>query len=142
MATNWLGYYFKSVKTGQIFPSKYIQHDTFKQTPSQMEEVKAYRDDNSRDLHRFTAEGHKTVWYFKTPKHLHLADMIAIQNFFINGEEATDHDEQKIQLKYWNQKALDYKTGWFYRPNLDYVTNHISDTDIVFDEQQIDLIEY
>ena len=142
MSTNFRGYLFKSVKTGQIFPKKYIQFDTPKQTPNQREEIKAYRDDNSRNLFRFTADGMKTVGSFKTPKHLHLEDKIKIQNFFTNGEESANHKERKILLEYWNDEENNYKQGWFYRPNLEFSINHITDTDIIYNEQQIDLIEY
>lgn len=142
MSTNWRGYFFKATKTGQIFPKKYIQFDSFKQTPNQREEIKAYRDDNSRQLFRFTADGMKTVGNFKTPKHLHLEDKIKIQNFFVNAEELGDRKERKIHLEYWNEEDNNYTTGWFYRPNLEFSINHITDDDIIYNEQQIDLIEY
>ena len=62
--SNWAGYLLKAVKTNAIFPHKYIAYESYNTTPNQREEIKAYRDDNTRDLTRITAEGTKSVFGF------------------------------------------------------------------------------
>lgn len=132
------GYLLKS--GNDIFPHKYIQLASWNTTPNQREEIKAYRDDNTRNLTRVTAAGRKTAIQFKTRPHLHLAEKEEIQNFFYNHE--TDHDERKIQLTFWNDESNTYETGYFYRPNMQFVIEQISDADIVYAEFTFDLVEY
>lgn len=131
-----------------IFPNKYIQLATWESTPNQREEIKAYRDDNTRDLFRITAAGRKTVFSFKTRPNLTKAQKEEIISFFTDHE--SDADERKITLTYWNDEEADYKTGDFYRPNMKFpieqivmihYQNRIS-YDIRYGELQIDLIEY
>ena len=55
---NFEGYLFKKTVTQGTstidvpFPNRYIALDTWSSTPNQREEIKAYRDDNTRDLTR------------------------------------------------------------------------------------------
>lgn len=142
MSNNFRGYMYKALKNNVIFPNQYIQFKTWKSTPNQREEIKAYRDDNTRQLYRFTASGKKTVFSHTIRGPIHLADKIAIQNWFTSNEEAADHEQRKIHLEYWNDEDNMYKTGWFYRPNLTFPIIRIDDDDIIYDEIQLDLIEY
>ena len=145
MAVNdWAGYLFATIDgNGTIikkFPDKYIKLDSYEVTPDQREEVKAYRDDYTRDLHRVTATGKKNKIAFITRADLHLAEVNEIDTFFTASE--TSALERKVRLKYWNQEEYVYKTGYFYRPNKPYKMKKISDTDIQFDEIGYELIEY
>ena len=85
----WQGYLFKKTVTvgtstvDVIFPHKYIALDTWDSTPNQREEIKAYRDDNTRDLTRITAQGKKSVFKFKTRKYLHLSEKQEIQTYLV-----------------------------------------------------------
>lgn len=133
------GYLMKAVKTGAIFPNKLIQIDTFGQTPNVREEIKADRDDYTRDLIRITAQGTKTNWSFSTVP-LNISTLYQVQKFFTDAE--VDHLQRKIQLEYWNDETLAYKTGYFYRPDITYTKNSISDTDIDYDPITIELVEY
>ena len=103
----FLGYFFKATKTGIAFPSNYIKYDSYKCTPNQREEIKAYRDENTRELYRLTADGMKTKITFTTIDTLHKADKEAILAFFVNAESAeTDSSialkQRKVQLTYWD----------------------------------------
>ncbi len=136
-----MAFYGYLLKSGNdIFPHKYIQVESWSTTPNQREEIKAYRDDNTRDLTRVTAAGRKTAIQFKTRAHLHLAEKQEIQNFFVSHE--VDHAERKIQLTFWNDESNDYQTGYFYRPNMDFVIERITEDDIVYGEFTFDLVEY
>lgn len=136
----WNGYLFKAVSTGTIFPHKYIDFGTWESTPNQREELKAYRDDNTRDLIRVTASGQKSVFQFKTRSNLTLAEKMEIQNFFTSAE--SDTTQRRITLQYWNDEINDYKTGDFYRPNLKFPIKRIENGTIIYDAITIDLIEY
>lgn len=141
MSNNFQGYLFKALKTNTIFPNRYIKFDSYETTPNQREEIKAYRDENTRKLYRFPASGKKTVFNF-TIRPLHLEDKIAVQKWFTDNEESADHEQRKIHLLYWNDEDNIYKEGWFYRPNLKFKIIRVEDDDILYNEQTVDLIEY
>jgi hypothetical protein len=143
---SWQGYLIKKTVTvgtttvDVFFPDRYIALESYDCTPNQREEIKAYRDDNTRNLTRITAQGKKTKITFKTRKHLHLAEKMEIQNFFTSSE--SDPDQRKIYLTVWNDETNDYFSAYFYRPNMKYPIYKISDTDIIYNEFQFELIEY
>ena len=132
------GYLLKS--GNDIFPHKYIQLSSWQTTPNQREEIKAYRDDNTRDLTRVTAAGRKTAIQFKTRPHLHLLEKQEIQDFFVNHE--INHDERKLPLTFWNDESNSYKTGYFYRPNMSFTIEKVLENDIIYAEFTFDLVEY
>ncbi len=138
----WEGYLFKALKTNEVFPETLINYGSWSGTPNQREELKAWREDNSRDLHRITAQGRKSIFSFKTRKYLHLADKLAIISFFDRNEEPGDKGERKIHLRFWNDETNDYGEGWFYRPNMPFKIVWISDTDIKYDELDFEFIQY
>lgn len=144
MSSPFHGYLYKSVKTGLPFPLQYIQFDTFKVTNNQREEIKAYRDDNTRDLTRVTADGMKSTFKHKTRKNLHLNDIIAIQQWFDSAEEADaeSRKQRKVELEYFDLENFVYKTGYFYRPNLEFPIIRITDDDIIFNDYELKFIEY
>lgn len=138
------GYLFASCdanfKVTRIFPNKYIQFNSWSSTPNQREEIKAYRDDNTRNLTRITAEGKKSVFSFKLRGNLHLDEKMEIQDFFTSVE--TDPAQRKVNLKFWDDENNEYKTGTFYRPNMKFPIVKITDDDIIYGELTIECIEY
>lgn len=139
MATNWKGYFIKATKTNTIFPMKYIVVESYEAIPKAREEIKAYRDENSRNLTRVTAKGHKSSFKF-TIRPLHLADKIKVQKFFTDAE--VNKEQRKIELQYWNDEDNEYKTAYFYRPDITFKIKQATATDIKYDEFEINLIEY
>lgn len=127
-------------KVKQIFPNKYIQFNSWSSTPNQREELKAYRDDNTRNLTRVTAAGKKSVFSFKLRPNLHLDEKMEVQNFFAGYE--LDHEQRKINLQFWDDENNEYKTGTFYRPNMQFPIVKITDKDIIYGELTIECIEY
>lgn len=138
--SNFRGYLLRAVATNTIFNNHYILYETWNCTPNQREEIKAYRDDNTRDLYRITAQGTKTALSFTIKSGLHLSDKMAIQEFFTNAE--INHLERKIQLEYWNDEDNEYKIAYFYRPDIKFTMRKVTDDDIIYKEFDIDLIEY
>ena len=145
MSSPFQGYLIAAVKevsgvtTYIPFPNQYIQFDSYSSNPKQREEIKAYRDDNTRELYRVTAEGKKSKITF-TVRPLNLAQKMAFQSFFYDNE--VDHVQRKIQIKYWDDDSNTYSTGYFYRPNMEFPINHITADDIKYKEFKMELIEY
>lgn len=144
---NFKGYLIKATKTGEKFPLKYINFESWSSTPKQREELKAYRDDNTRNLTRVTAEGMKSVFSFETRPKLHLADKIAIQEFFTNAEADDEaHHQRKVNLEYWNDETNSYLTGDFYRPDVQFPVMKVIDngdnSDIIYGSLKFEFVEY
>ena len=140
---NFEGYLFgKTGKNGSIvpFPNKYIEFNSWSSNPNQREEIKAYRDDNTRDLFRITAAGKKSTFSFKTRSGLHLSDKMAIQEFFTSGE--SNSVERKIALTFWDDENNQYKSGAFYRPNMPFPIISITQNDIIYGQLEFEFIEY
>ena len=135
---NFEGYLLKA--GNKKFPNKYIQWGSYSSTPNQREEIKAFRNDNTRDLIRKTAQGTKTSIVFTTKSRLSLSEKKEIQEFF------TDHEsnalERKITLTYWNDEENRYKEGSFYRPDITFVIRSITNNNIYYQGFDIELIEY
>lgn len=137
------GYLLKVPKENSadvIFPHQYIVLESWKTTPNRREEIKAYRDDNTRNLTRITAAGRKTDITFVTRDRLTLAEKQAIQQFFTDNE--SNAAERKIKLVYWNDEENTYKTGDFYRANAEFPIKKITEDNIIYGQLQIDLVEY
>ena len=140
MANNFQGYLLKATATGEVFPLQYMLYESWNSTPNAREELKAYRDDNTRDLTRVTAQGHKTSFSFQTRPNIHLEDKIAIQKFFTDAE--TDHTQRKVSLQYWNDEDNAYHTSNFYRPDMQFPIRRIVGNDIIYGSIEIKGVEY
>lgn len=134
------GYLLKGLETNTVFPHKYIVFSSWSSTPNQREEIKAYRDDNTRNLVRITASGKKSIFSFDTRPNIHLADKTAIHTWFYNNE--TDHVGRKMHLQFWDDENNVYKSGYFYRPNIALPIVRITANDIIYGTMHIDFIEY
>lgn len=135
----WNGYLIKSVLTNQVFPDGFMIFDSYECTPNQREEIKAYREENSRLLHRITAEGEKSTFKF-TVRSLYLSELEALRNWLYNAE--VDHKERKIELEWWDMDTLQYRTSVFYTPNPQFKIKRYDDNNILFNERTIEFIEY
>jgi hypothetical protein len=134
------GYLLKAIDTDTILSGEYIETTTWKSTPNQREEIKAWRDDNTRDLTRITAKGKKSIFSFSTVAGMNLEQKMAFQKFFTDAED--NAEERKIHLQYWNDEDNTYKTGYFYRPNMEFTIQEYTDDDIIYDTMNFDFVEY
>lgn len=145
MATNFAGYLLRATGAGNSasakkFLNKYIDAGSWECTPDQREEIKAYRDDNTRNLTRVTAAGTKSTISFETRENLHLADKQAFLDYFYDNE--SDHLQRKIHLEFWNDETNNYDEGDFYRPNMPFKIKKITDNDIIYDSLKLEFVEY
>lgn len=134
------GYLLRAVATDTILSGEFIETATWKTTPNQREEIKAIRDDNTRDLFRITAEGKKSIFQFDTVDGMNLEQKMAFQKFFTDAE--SNVEERKIQLEYWNDEDNSYKTGYFYRPNMEFTIQEYTNSDIIYGSMNFQFVEY
>lgn len=147
MPSPFRGYLIKAVTRQTTtypaeFPLQYIRWDTYQSTPNQREEIKAYRDEDTRDLTRVTASGKKSVIEFEL-RQLHLVDKMFVQGWIGNTEENTQeaHEQRKIQLEFWDDEENVYKARYFYIPNITYEVLRIEDDDIVYKPIKLKFVE-
>lgn len=140
MASNFRGYL---LKFGNVeLPNSYLaMSDNNTSTPNQREEIKAYRDDYSRNLHRVTADGRKTkqVFHFRSLNDEELASLKAVMaNSLVNTAE------RKYRITYWNDEDLAYRTGDFYVPDITYVRQRVDEKTnrLYYGEFELTIIEY
>lgn len=124
---------------GEPFPLKYMNYESYSTIPNSREEIKAERDDNTRDLTRITAQGHKSSFSFSTRPNLHLAEVEEIMNWL---KTHWIELERKINLEYWNNEELTYKTADFYLGDVTWEIVKISGNDIVYKEAKLNFVEY
>lgn len=137
----WSGYFLRNVETGTVFDNHFIQWDSYSSTPNQREEIKAYRDENTRDLYRITATGHKTKIEFSTIPYLNLFQKGLVQVFFATG--TPDWNQRKVHLEYWNDEDNTYYTSYFYIPDIQFKVHHLDNwNNPVYESIEIHLIEY
>lgn len=143
MPNPFRGYLVKAILSDTVLPLQFIEWDSYKSTPNQREEIKAYRDDNTRDLTRVTAEGKKSTIEFKL-RSMWLEEKMEFQAWLGAGIENTQeaHEQRKIELEYWDDEENAYKTGYFYVPNIEYQIMHITDESIKYKSITIKFIEY
>lgn len=123
------------------FPHMYMKQGTYKCIPKQREEIKAYRDDYTRNLVRITAQGMKSKITFTIRGGLNLKQVNDIMVGFFKAHYSIEK-ERKIGLKYWDNENLKYDFGYFYVPNLTFPVNIVQSNDIKHGELEIELIEY
>lgn len=139
----WQGYFFRATRTGTIFPNSYIEYEGYDSTPNQREDIKAYRDENTRDLYRITAAGHKTKIQVRIRPGLNILQKVSIQNFFRAGATDAEWKERKVQLTYWNEEDNTYYTSYFYIPDIQFKIHHLDhNNNPIYSGFEFHLIEY
>lgn len=132
------GYLIKFVKTGKLFPHELIAKDTYKATPLQRTEIKAYRDNNNL-LHRTTSPNHKTKLVFDT------VELTLVQYRSLRGllNAAFDNSQQrKLRVEYWDDEMLKYRTMTAYISDITYAVKTISSNDIDYSAISFTFVEY
>lgn len=137
--TDFKGYLIKSVKTGEEFPHEYIVWEGWESNDNQREYIKAYRDDNSRDIHLVQANGRKSALTINLRDNLHLKDVRRIRKWFQDAED--DHDIRSIEIKYWDSDLLKYRQIKCYQANPKFKIKKITDNDIIYLGRTVDFVE-
>lgn len=135
----FLGYLLKNNITGST-DNSFIALESYNSTPNQREELVAYRDENTRDLTRVTADGMKTAINFSSIAGMDLLQKMAMQEFF--NSAMVDEKQRKVDLTYWNDEENTYKRGYFYLPDISFTIIEITSDNIYYDAIDIGLVEY
>ncbi|MEE1318711.1 MAG: DUF6711 family protein [Ruminococcus sp.] len=132
------GYLIKFTKTGEYFPHKLIAKSTYKSTPLQRTEIKAYRD-STNTLRRVTSPNYKTKIEFQTHE-LNLSQMTEIRKVLNSAFE--NSQQRKVKVTYWDDELLQYRTMTAYIPDITYNVISITSTDIKYSAVTFTFIEY
>lgn len=116
-----------------IFPSSFIQLDTYKSTPNQILDLDSYTDSNGI-LHRNILPARATKIEFNTPI-LTLDRKMALQALLPSSRV-------KFTLQYWNDDTNSYKTGDFYIPDITYEIKRHTSNNIWYNPVRIAMIDY
>ena len=133
---NFLGYL---LKCNNNTDNSWLLASSYKSKPNQREEIRAIRDENTRNLTRVTAEGTKTVIEFQTLP-VDLVGKEKIQKFF--NDAMTDKLQRKVTVTYWNDEDNDYITSNFYLPDIEFNIDYIDEANIYYSPLTFKLIEY
>lgn len=119
-------------------PNGYLEK--YKETPNQRIEVSAYRDADVL-LHRETSPNYKSKIVIPIRK-LYLGEKILLKAIIDSG--MVNETERKISATYWNSEEMNYKSGIFYIPDIEYTISHVDERklNMVYEPFEIRLIEY
>lgn len=122
------------------FPMRFVAYNGIHINPNVREEIKAIRDENTRNLTRVTADGMKTSMSIDILGGLHNEEKKMILAWFTAHE--TSRKERKVPLLYYDIDEDVYDTGNFYRANAEWNFLYQTDDDIIWDAFTIELVEY
>lgn len=138
----YLGYLLKFTKTNTVFPNKYILAESFKSTPLQRTEIKAWRD-SSNYLHRITSPNHKSKLVFTVMGEdgdIKLSELREILDML--NKAYSLKSQRKLSIKYWDDELLNYRTMTAYIPDINYVKEQETNDDIIYQPFELTFIEY
>jgi len=125
---NFNGYLIKFIKTNSLFPHKFIERGTYKSTPLERQEIKKYRDNNN-ELHIVVSPNYKTKIEFSTFE-LNLSQVQELRDALFSAMGV--QQIRKIQLEYWDDELMDYRTAWFRMYDITYPVDTISHNSIKY----------
>lgn len=137
-ATDWQGFL---LKFGDVeVPLSYIKMDDGnEQIPNQREEIKAERDDYTRELTRVTADGMITRQSFVF-RPMNIKQLRALKNVMKSG--LVNAKQRRYNVTYWNDENLRYEKGDFYIPDITYSRRTADENDLIYNEFTMTLIGY
>jgi hypothetical protein len=135
---NFEGYLIKFIKSGEIFPTELIALESYKSTPLQRTEIKAYRDSDNY-LRRITSPNFKSKLEFTTIR-LNLAQMRIIRKRLNSAFQ--NSQQRKLKIKYWDDELLCYREMTAYIPDITYQYKKISSDNIEYMPVSFTFIEY
>lgn len=134
MANNYQGFLIKF--GSNILPNSYLIE--YSSVPNQRLDTDAERD-NTGYLQRSTLPNGKTDITFSTHI-LSLNEKITLQK--IINLSIVNTAQRKCFVTYWNDETNDYRTAFFYIPDIEYQVMDASAEDILYNPITVELIEY
>jgi hypothetical protein len=112
--------------------------DTYKSTPLQRSKLKEYRDNNN-EKHVVVSPNYKTKIEFST----YDLTLSQWQELRAAINAAMENDQiKKIQLEYWDDSLLDYRTAWFEMSDITFPIKTIKTNDIKYSSIQFYFEEF
>lgn len=123
-----------------VLPNHYLAQ--YGGTPNQRLELDAYRDATAL-LHRETSPNYKTSLTLPIRK-LYLGEKILLKAVIDSGIVSGGEQERKVQITYWNDEDMAYRSGVFYMPDIKYTIIHVDENklNMIYDSFEINLTEY
>ena len=132
------------IKFGNVqLPNSYLLADGWGSTPNQRIEIKAWRDANVL-LHRDTSSNFKTSLKLNI-REMNLQERTALKTVIgLAALPQTDRNQRRVNVTYWNDEDLEYKSGIFYISDTTYTIHRIDENnnDIEYNAHTIELTEY
>ena len=127
------------IKFGDTWlPEELLMSDGWQPVPNQRTELQAFRDANI-NLHRVTSANYKTsLTITLTP--MNKTDKERVQAIIKSG--MVNEIERKVLVTYWNDEDNQYKTGYFYIPDISFQTLGFFGGERWYKSVTIQLIEY
>lgn len=120
------------------FPMKYIKAGTYKSSPNQRTELKAYTNAQNK-LIRQTSPKYRSKVEFETPP-LFLDELEEIRQMI--NKATINAVERKGIVKYFNEEDLRYKTMTCYMPDIEYTTKDDLSGQLLYEPIRLAFIEY
>lgn len=123
-------------------PNSYIMMDSGNvQTPNQIEDIKATRSLNTRELKRTVASGNITKFSIVF-RPLTNTQMAALKDKMSRPGSLISASERKYRVTYWNDWSLRYEVGNFYIPDITYEKLLVTDDYILYNSFTMEFIGY
>lgn len=119
-------------------PMNRIRFETYQVTPDQMLDLDSYRAETGvliRNVLSHTA----TKIEFNTTL-INSTQWNAFLKIIKDGY--TDSSERKLKLRYYDPETDGYKTGTFYRPDIQYTIRNVDGSIVNYNEIRVAFIEY
>lgn len=134
MSNNYRGYLLKF--GGTILPNSYFLE--YSSTPWRRSESSAETDQTGM-LIRDTLPHKRTTFRFTTHT-MNLNQKIAFQAIMNTGK--TNDLQRNYSVEYWNDEDNNYHTASVYIPDIEYVIQDASNTDVQYEPITVEGIEY
>lgn len=115
------------IKFGTVqLPNSFLLADGYEDTPNQRLEIDAYRDANAL-LHRDTAPNTKTSLVLNI-KAMTYTERLAFDNVIgLATLPTSDRLQRRVNVTYWNDEELKYKTGTFYMADIKWTIHTVDE---------------
>lgn len=121
-----------------VFPLKYVYKESYEITPNRVQDISPNRNANGLLMRNPVEHTATTIQLTVKPLwNKDLSEMMAIiRNNYVNEKE------KKLLIEYYSPDIDDYKTGFFYVPDIKYPINLITENKIFYNSFTLEFIEY
>lgn len=144
MASNYAGYLIKFGDSLQYeIPLAYMLHDTYEPVDEKLDTDPKRSADNGKLVRNVVAKkAHVKVTLRSLPEPA-VSDLMSKLQSAVHSDASVSANEEAVNVKFWVPKRGDYTdTILCYVPTLNIKIKHIEGTKIIYDQFDIEFIEY